>query len=345
MPDSALIGPYVRRFLMEDLLVDRNLSVNSQKSYRDAIALMVRFIESRYSISPDKLTIDKVTGKVIREFLMHLQKDRGNSDSTRNQRLAALRSLFHFIGRQAPEYIEAATDVHDVPMRKTCTRPVPYLEKPEMDAILDVPDRETPQGQRDYALLLFLYNTGARADEAARVTRGTLDLGASPFVEIHGKGAKTRECPIWPETVRVLSSLLAECADQRPDSPVFLNVRGQRITRFGIYSLVKRTSQKAAKAVSSLSEKRVSPHVIRHTTAMHLLRAGVDINTIRAWLGHVSLETTNKYTEADLQMKAEALKATAIPVGSGAVYRNREGRTLMSFLVGIGRSALCDVRH
>src|SRR5258706_566119 len=188
MLDTNLIGPYLRRFLLEDVISDRNLSPNSQKSYRDTIVLLLRFMEANFGVAPDRLTVERITGKVIREFLAHLQKERRNSDSTRNQRLAALRSLFRFIGRQAPELVATAAEVQAVPMRKTNSRPVPYLEKAEMDAVLDAPGRGSAQGRRDHALLLFLYNTGTRADEAARLTRGALDLGTSPFVEILGKG-------------------------------------------------------------------------------------------------------------------------------------------------------------
>jgi site-specific recombinase XerD len=343
MKQTALLGSYLRRFLLEDLVADRNLSSNSQKSYRDTFILLVQFMEARHGVRPDRLAVEHVSANVVREFLVHLQKERGNSDSTRNQRLAALRSLFRFIGRSAPELVELATAVLGVPMRKTTSRPVPYLEKAEMDAILATPDRNTPQGHRDYALLLFLYNTGARADEAAGLVRRRLELGTSSFVEIHGKGSKIRHCPLWPATAKVLAAVLDRDIATGANDPVFVNRYGDGMTRFGLYSLVKRAAMEAAKVAPAIALKRVSPHTIRHTTAVHLLRAGVDPNTIRAWLGHVSLETTNKYAEVDLEMKAAALKATEIPVGSVGTYRGRSGATLLSFLQSIGResSALC----
>jgi integrase/recombinase XerD len=339
MTDTTLIGPYLRRFLLEDVIADRNLSSDSQRSYRDAIVLLLRFVESRYGISPDRLAVETVNGRVVREFLVHLEKDRGNSESTRNQRLATLHSLYRFIARQAPEAVAVATEVQAVPFRKTSSEPVPYLEKPEMDAILSAQDQTTAQGRRDYSLLLFLYNTGARASEAAGLLRGALDLGPSPFVRLVGKGSKTRICPLWPYTAKVLGSLLGPRGIMTPDAPVFLNVRGQQITRFGIHTLVERSVARAAKAVPSLTEKQVSPHVVRHTVAVHLLRSGVDINTIRAWLGHVNLGTTNKYAEVDLEMKARALEACAIARELSKVSRDgkKTGRDLMPFLASLGK--------
>jgi site-specific recombinase XerD len=161
-------------------------------------------------------------------------------------------------------------------------------------------------------LLLFLYNTGARATETTEVTIADLSLGSPPAVGFHGKGRKIRVCPLWLHTVKTLRRLLGARLDEPDESPAFLNVRGQPLTRYGVHALVARTVDKAAATVPSLRDKRVSPHTIRHATAVHLLRAGVDINTIRAWLGHVSLETTNRYAEVDLEVKAKALETCAI---------------------------------
>ncbi len=312
MSEHHLIGPFVRRFLLEELVADRNLTLNTQKSYRDGIRLLFRFVGDRHSTDPTRVTVEQIDAAVVRGFLAHLEQERGNSVATRNQRLAALHSLFRFIGRLVPELVDQATQIQAIPLRRTAVPVMPYLEKHEMDALLATPDRRRPQGRRDYALLLFLYNTGARATEAAEVTIGDLSLGTSPSVRLHGKGRKVRIVPLWTRTVRVLRALLGARVDEPGDKPVFRNVRGQQITRYGVHALVGRTVAKAAQAVPSLRDKRVSPHTIRHTTAVHLLRAGVDINTIRAWLGHVSLETTNRYAEVDLEMKARALQTCAI---------------------------------
>lgn len=204
-----------------------------------------------------------------------------------------------------------------------------YLEKPETDALLDAPNRKSRQGSRDYALLLFLYNSGARANEAAHVTIADLNLeGSAASVRIVGKAGKVRHCPLWSLTCKVLASLVGGRA---PNEPVFLNRRAQPITRSGIYALVKRSAVKASRRVTSLRKKEVSPHTVRHTTAVFLLRAGVDINTIRAWLGHVCIDTTNVYAEVDLEMKANALAHCEI-MTPAPVKKQWHDRGVMEFL-------------
>jgi site-specific recombinase XerD len=178
---------------------------------------------------------------------------------------------------------------------------------------------------------LFLYNTGARASETAALTVDAVALDSPASVRFLGKGRKTRTCPLWPHMSRVLRQLLGERLEGPRDGTVFRNVRGKPVTRFGIHTLVARTVAKAAKTMPSLRDKRVSPHTFRHTTAVHLLRAGVDINTIRAWLGHVSLETTNRYAEVDLEMKAKALATCAVD-GSDRSPSWRKDKDLMAFL-------------
>ena len=312
MADHYLLDPFVRRFLLEEVVADRNLSLNTQRSYRDAIRLLFRFIAERHATDPVCVTVDQVSAELVRAFLAHLEDQRGNSVATRNQRLTALHSLFRFISVQVPELVDHATRIQAIPLRRTSTPTMPYLDKAEIDALLAVPDRHRPHGRRDYALLLFLYNTGARAAEVATVTIGDLVLRAPSSVRLLGKGRKTRQCPLWSHTADVLRKLLGSRVDGPNDDPVFLNVRGKPITRFGIHSLVTRIVKKAMASTPSLKTKRVSPHTIRHTTAVHLLRAGIDINTIRAWLGHASLETTNRYAEIDLEMKAAALDTCAV---------------------------------
>ena len=304
------MGHFVRRFLVEEMAADRNLSPNTRKSYRDTIRLLFGHIAEQHATDPARVTVEQVDATVVRGFLAHLEHQRGNATSTRNLRLAALHSLFRFIARQAPELVEHAAAVQAIPPRRAAVPAMAYLDKHEVDAMLGVPDRARAQGRRDHALLLFLYNTGARASEAAGVAVADLapDIRA---VRLDGKGRKIRTCPLWFRTAKVLRELLGTRLDGPPEAPVFLNVHGRPITRYGIHGLVVRTAASAAESVPSMRRKRVSPHTLRHTTAVHLLRAGVDINTIRAWLGHASLETTNRYAEVDLEMKAKALQTCA----------------------------------
>ncbi len=337
--EHHLLGSYIRRFLLEHVVADRNLSRNTQHSYRDAIRVLLRFMTKRHRIDPAHLTVEHVTADVVREFLQYLEQERQNTAATLNQRVTVIHSLFRFVGRHVPELVERASQIQAVPLRRVDYPAVPYLEKAEIDALLATPDRQRRQGQRDYALLLFLYNTGARADEAAHLTRGALDLGRPAFVRILGKGRRMRLCPLWDHTVQVLREFLGDRLHGPAEAPVFLNVRGQPLTRFGIYAVVERLVARAAPRMPSLKTKRVSPHSVRHATAVHLLRAGVDINTIRAWLGHVSLETTNRYAQVDLEMKAKALAACAIsgktPAGDPSTVVGRKPQDLMTFLASL----------
>lgn len=326
MTNKNLVATWVRRFLLEHVIGDLNLSRNTQASYRDALALLFPFAAKHLGQAVDQLEVESLSPELVRLFLAHLEGERHCSGSTRNQRLAAIHAFARFIGAHSPEHLGWCAGLTAIPFKKSAKGTLPYLDKPEMDALLAAPDRRTRQGARDHALLLFLYNAGSRADEAARLTVADLDLGPSPAVKILGKGNKLRLCPLWASTASTLRALIAGRGAQ---DRVFLNRRGEPITRFGIYALVKRCARQAARRVPSIAGKRLSPHVIRHTTAVHLLRAGVDINTIRAWLGHVSLDTTNVYAEVDLEMKAKALSQCEIATTRRSWHRQPE---LMAFL-------------
>jgi integrase/recombinase XerD len=333
MNPDATLGPWVRRFLLEHLVHERNLSRHTQHSYRDALALLIPFVAKQAHVAVDRLTVVDVTPDRVRSFLQDLEASRGCAIATRNQRLGALHAFARFVGEYSPEHLEWAGHIRNIPFKRGSTTPVTYLEKPELDALLASPDPRTAQGQRDHALLLFLYNTGARADEAAHVSIADLTLAqvsdsGYSSTRIHGKGNKTRQCPLWSQTVTELRRLIG---NRRPTDRVFLNRVGAPLTRFGIHTLVERHVRRATPRMPSLANKRVSPHVIRHTTATHLLRAGVDINTIRAWLGHVSLDTTNIYADVDLEMKAKALERCEVKATPGGRHW-RDDKGLMAFL-------------
>lgn len=329
MADTTLLGPWVRRYLLEHLKGERNLALNTRRSYRDALALLLPFLAKDIGKPIDRLKIEHVSVDRFRSFLRHLEEFRHCGIATRNQRLAVVHSLAYFIAINSPEHIAWCGQIRGIPFKKGMASTVSYLEKEEMDAILAAPDQTTAQGRRDYTLLLFLYNSGARADETAKLAIRDLDLASPASVKILGKGNKIRHCPLWPVTTKVLRTTVAH---RDPKERVFLNRCGRPITRFGIHAMVERYVPKVAELIPSLAAKRVSPHTIRHTTAVHLLRAGVDINTIRAWLGHVSLNTTNIYAEIDLAMKAKALATCDVGEKTQASKQWREDSSLMSFL-------------
>ena len=327
MRDSTMLGPWIRRFLLEHLVSERNLSANTQRSYRDTLCQLLPFVSSRLHKAVDRLMVVDMSPQLVRDFLGNVETSRGCSIATRNQRLAAIHALARFVGEHSPEHIDWCAQIRCVPYKKGVHAAVPYLDKTEIDALLACPDRRTPQGQREYALLLFLYNTGARASEATDLTIDDLHLD-SASVDILGKGRKRRQCPLWPATVSELRPLVA---GRPPQQRVFLNRCAHPMTRFGVHALVERIAAKTKDAVPSLTTKRVSPHSIRHSTACHLLSAGVDINTVRAWLGHASLETTNVYAEINLEDKARALAKCEV-AGTSSSKQWRADADVMRFL-------------
>jgi integrase/recombinase XerD len=308
MADTALIGPWVRRFLLEHLVGERNLSINTQRSYRDMLLQLLPFLATHARKPVERLTVIDLSAKRVRLFLNQLELTRHCSPRTRNQRLSAIHALARFVAEHAPEHIEWCAQVRLIPFKKTMEPCITCLDRQEIQALLAAPARSTAQGERDYAVLLFLYNSGARVSEAVGLTIADIDWHSNS-VRIVGKGNKWRICPLWPATLEVLRLL---SAGRGPTERVFLNRNHQPITRSGIHALVKRYAARASESTPSLASKIIGPHVIRHSTASHLLRSGVDINTIRGWLGHVSLDTTNIYAEIDLETKARALATCAI---------------------------------
>ena len=331
--NTQYAGGWIKRFLTEYVITEKNLSKNTQLSYRDTFRLLLGFTVKETRKTVNKMLLEDFSPDLVKKFLNNLETERLCSVSSRNQRLAAIHAFTKFVGLHSPENVEWCRQLNMIPFKKTQTKQITYLEKEEMDALLNAPDCTTSRGRRDYALLLFLYNTGARADEVAQLSIGDLCIPASlkkgfACVTIKGKGNKIRKCPLWENTVENLKTLTCNRASSEP---VFLNRLNQPITRFGIYSIVDKYAEKITDEFPSIKEKRLSPHTIRHTTATHLLQSGVDINTIRAWLGHVSVNTTNIYAEINLQMKAKALACCEIVQDKG-VGHWRDDQNLMNFL-------------
>lgn len=328
MRELVTLGPWLRRFLTEHIVTERNLARNTRKSYRDTFGLLLPFVSGKVRKPVDRLAVTDLTSARVLQFLAHLEEERSCSPRTRNQRLAAIRAFARFIGSRDPAQVEWCGHIRAIASKKSLTEPVGWLTRPEMEAMLGVPDRKTERGRREYALLLFLYNTGARVSEAIQLKVRDLQIGGGngghDLVTLHGKGGRLRQCPLWPETERVLAG---EIAGRGADDAVFVSRLGGPFTRFGVYRFVER----CAARVGDLASRTITPHVIRHTTACHLVLAGVDVNTVRAWLGHVSLSTTNIYVEIDLTMKASAV--ALCEVGGPQPKRSwKEDKDLMAFL-------------
>jgi integrase/recombinase XerD len=269
MTDQALLGPWVRRFLLEYLVTEKNLARNTQRSYRDTLCLLLPFAATSTRKEIDQLNVIDVSADLVRLFLQSLEEVRKCGTATRNQRLAAIHSLSRYIGLHSPEHVAWCGQIRVIPPKRAPRSCITYLEKSEMDALLEAPNRSIEQGRRDYALLLFLYNTGARADEVAQATIGDLTLAQSSskehsLIQVHGKGNKLRRCPLWPQTVAELVPLIGS---RSGTGHVFLNRRCEPITRFGIHTMVERYVHKILPLMPSLKNKRVSPHTLRQASA------------------------------------------------------------------------------
>jgi len=328
MPERESLGPWLRRFLVEYIVTERNLARNTRTSYRDTFSLLLPFVGGKLRKPVDRLAVRDLTSGLVLKFLTHLEDDRDCSVRTRNQRLAAIRAFARFVGSRDPAHVEWCGHIRAIASKKSMSPPVGWLTRAEMEAMLAVPDRKTSRGRREYALLLFLYNTGARVSEATQLKVRDLKFGRTngghDLATLHGKGGKMRQCPLWPETERALAK---EVLDREAEAPVFVSRLGTQFTRFGVYRLIER----CAARVPELAGRTITPHVIRHTTACHLVLASVDINTIRAWLGHVSISTTNIYAEIDLTLKANAV--ALCEVGQQRPGRSwKEDKDLMAFL-------------
>ena len=280
MSDNPTLGPWLRRFLEEHVVTERNLARNTQLSYRDTLALLLPFVARKARRPVDRLTVRDCSAELVLAFLAHLEHDRDCSPRTRNHRLSAVLAFARYVASRCPEQIEWCSQIAAIPRKKAAPPAVGYLEKHEIDALLAVPDTATHQGRREYAILLFLYHTGARVSEAVQLTIADVQLSAKgvgrSLVTLRGKGGKTRQCPLLQGSAEALEALVAGRAS---GEAVFRNRRGAPITRSGMRQLVKRCAKTATARVTSLRSKRVSgPHTLRHSAATHMLRAGVDLN-------------------------------------------------------------------
>lgn len=317
MRPATDLGRHLRLFLGEHLPHQRNASPRTVRAYRDALKLLLCYVAESRRRSVADLRVADLDRATVLSFLSSLETARGNGVTTRNHRLAAIRSFIRFVSANAPEAVEQCAQILAIPLKRGDSRTVDYLTVDEINAVLLQISTTTADGRRDDALLRFLYNTGARVQEAVDVRANDLRLESPAHVLLRGKGRKERICPLWNDSVDRLQRILAERhLDSTTPSPVFTNRDGEPLTRFGVAYILAKHVRAALPRCPSLARKRVHPHTLRHTTAMHLLQSGVDLNTVRCWLGHASVTTTNRYVEIDLEMKRRALEAMSPPPGT-----------------------------
>lgn len=303
---SVLAG-LIESFFRQRLAAQRRASPATIATYRDALRLLLVFASERLGKPPVALEVKDIDRDLVLAFLDFLEKKRGNSVRTRNARLAAIRSFFQHVTYTDPTSVGMAQRILSIPGKRTTRKVISYLNKGEVTAVLATLDRTTAQGRRDHALVLFLVRTGARVSEAIAVDVDDLRLASPTQVLIHGKGSKDRVVPLLPELASTLQAFVKARPRGQKHGPLFTNSRGERLTRWGVNHILERAVSEAAKTTLSLRGRSVTPHLLRHTTAMDLLQAGVDLTTIRSVLGHASEETTHHYVEANTEMKRAAL--------------------------------------
>ncbi|MEO7095617.1 MAG: site-specific integrase [Polyangiales bacterium] len=328
----TLVAGLLEAFFTERLQHQRNASANTISAYRDAFRLLLAFAQDRLRKPPSALPLADLDATFIASFLQHLEKQRRNSVRTRNARLAAIHSFFRYVALQEPAHSATCQRVLAIPTKKCERKLVTSLTRAEQEALLAAPDRATWLGRRDHAIIMLLLQSGLRVSELRDLRCEDVVLTAGAHVRCRGKGRKERCTPLTRETVSVIKAWLTERVGL-PTDPVFPSRRGTTLSRDAVERLVSKYAEIASKTCSSLSRKRVSPHVLRHTTAVSLLQAGNDRSIIALWLGHESIETTQMYLDADLSMKERALARTA-PLRAGP-GRYRPDDSLLAFLAGL----------
>ena len=312
------LGQALVSFFQEYLPQQRGLSQHSIRSYRDAVVLWLHFTAKDAKCRIEKLDLKDMTVDRLERFLAHLEAERGNGIATRNVRLAAMHTFARYLSTRHPERLGEFQGILGIPFKRGARElPIEYLESKDIEALLGRIDRQTLAGQRDYALFALMFNTGARVQEVLGLRVSDLRLDAPEQVRLHGKGNKIRICPLWPKTAKILRNLMeSQHTDEldRASAFVFMNRGGKPLTRFGVRYLLRKY---LPDYLSPARRQRIHPHSLRHTTAVHLLKAGVDFATISQWLGHSGLQTTMRYARADLDLKRQAL-AQVFPDALGA---------------------------
>jgi site-specific recombinase XerD len=323
----------VESFFVDYMKLLRGASQRTLASYRDALRLLFEYASQVKKVPIDRLRLTDFDADLVAAFLQHLERDRHNRVSTRNCRLAALHSFFSHVLRRQSEEAGRLARILALPRKRHPLAPPRHLDPPVVQELLRAPNRQTPSGRRDYALILFLYNTGARVSEAIMAHRS--DMLPGPAIHLVGKGNKERVCPLWPETVSAIKAQI-DPGTVDPGKSLFQNARGTALSRHGVYHILRQQAQTAHKNAPSVPLS-ISPHLLRHSCAVALLQAGVDLVTIRDQLGHVSVATTGRYATSNLKMKCAALEAFWKSTGmtKKRAKRWRPSQSLAQFLRSI----------
>jgi site-specific recombinase XerD len=319
----------LQQFFVERLMQQLQASPCTVAAYRDTFRLLLAFVHREIGKQPSDLVLGDLSAALVLDFLKYLEVERHNCARTRNARFAAIRSFMEYIAFQEPSALAIAQTVLAIPMKRFEQPLIGFLSREHIEAILAAPDQNTWAGQRDRVMFATLYNTGARVSELIGMQIGDLILDPSASVRIRGKGRKERSVPLWHDTAAQLRRWLRECP-RAPEQPLFPSRSGGPLTRIGLTERLKLAAKRASRQFPELGKRRIFPHLIRHSIAMHMLQAGVDITVIALWLGHESPATTHRYVEADLAMKERALRSLQAP--SCAPLRYQPQDTVLKFL-------------
>jgi integrase/recombinase XerD len=328
-PPATPFPALLQAFFRQRLVAQRGASAQTIASYRDAFALFLRYAERTTGRPASALTIEDLDATPVLAFLDHLETERGNCPRTRNLRLTAIRSFLRYASLRDPDALAVAQRVLAIPSKRFDRPILGFLSRDEIHALLAAPDRNTWSGQRDAVLLAVLYNTGARVSELTGLRVADVLVDRATALRLHGKGRKERVVPLWKSTAAHLRTWMTRIRSA-PDTPLFPNRAGQPLSRSGVENRLRVAFASASKCCPSLAGRRVSPHTLRHTTAMHLLQSGVDLAGIALWLGHEDPTTTHLYLEADLAMKEAALRRVDEPSPEPLRFRPRD--RLLAFL-------------
>jgi integrase/recombinase XerD len=301
------LGASVVQFFETHLPAQRGMSRHTIRSYRDAVVMLLQFIAARRGCGIESLDLADLDAAVVEDFLRHLEVERHNGIATRNVRLAAIHTLARFLAGRHAERLGTWQAIIALPFKRGAQqRPPEHLAADGVKALLDAIDRSTAGGERDFALLALMFNTGARVQEVLDLRLYDVRLDPPQQVRLRGKGNKVRVCPIWPRTAQLLGELVRRRSNGEADAPLFVNQRGEPLSRFGVRYVLRKYAMRSG-VTTTASQMLPHPHTLRHTTAVHLLKAGVDFATISQWLGHASLNTTMRYARSDLDLKRQAL--------------------------------------
>ncbi len=333
MKDATSFPILLESFFTKRLIAQRRASPHTIGSYRDTFRLLLQFAEKRLGKTPSRLTLEDLQAPFLGTFLDDLESARANTTRSRNLRLAAIRSFFRYIALEVPQFSGLIQRVLAIPNKRQARPLVGFLTRPEIDALLAIPDRNTWLGRRNHALLLTVIQTGLRLSEITSIRRQDVSLGKGAHIRCEGKGRKERCTPLAKSSVIVLTAWIREQGEDDGTSLLFPTMRGDRLSADAVQHLVRKSAAVAQKTCPSLTDKRVTPHVLRHTTAMELLQSGVDRTLIALWLGHESVETTQIYLDANLAIKEEILAKTTPINAKGGRYRPDD--ELLAFLKGL----------